>query len=52
MLAELPLPFMAAAALLIAILMGAGLRRRNVPCFVGAACVLAVTVGFTLGASQ
>jgi hypothetical protein len=51
MLAILPLPLIAVAVLLIAVLMLAGVRRRNTACLIGAACVLAVTVGFTLSAT-
>lgn len=51
MLAALPLPLIAVAAVLITLLMLAGVRRRNTACLVGAGCVLAVTVGFTLSAT-
>jgi hypothetical protein len=51
MLAALPLPLLAVAAVVIAVLMLAGLRRRNTACLVGAACVLAITVGFTISAT-
>jgi hypothetical protein len=51
MLAAMPLPLLAIAAVLIALLMLAGFRRRNTACLVGAGCVLAVTVGFAVSAS-
>lgn len=51
MLAALPLPLMTIAAVIIALLMLAGLRGRSTACLIGAACVLLVTVGFTLSAA-
>jgi hypothetical protein len=51
MLAALPFPLIAIAAVVIALLMLLGVRRRNAACLVGAGCVLAVTVGFTISAT-
>lgn len=51
MLAAMPLPLIALAAVLVILLMLAGVRRRNTACLVGAACILAATLGFTISAT-